>query len=190
MELSLQGKTLNALLDTGSCDNFVKESVAQALSLKIIPSKWSITLASTNHRTAIKGYCSVSLTLGDNRYDDVILLVLANLCCDILLGHNFMRLHKQVSNKFNKKTHLKAYPLPRVDDLVQKVATYLDLKSAFHQIPIQEEEKPFTAFDASDEEDRNLEKFKQAAQAIYITLNEDKCSYRQSDSFYATIPVY
>ena len=41
-----------------------------------------------------------------------------------------------------------------MDDLVQQVSQYslystFDLKSAYHQIPIKEEEKKFTAFEAS-----------------------------------------
>ena len=46
-----------------------------------------------------------------------------------------------------------AYPLPRIDDLVNNLAKYkifntLDLKSAYHQIKIPLEEKQYTAFEA------------------------------------------
>ena len=48
---------------------------------------------------------------------------------------------------------LDAYPLPRIDDLVNHLAKYkifstLDLKSAYHQIKIPLEEKQYTAFEA------------------------------------------
>ena len=50
-------------------------------------------------------------------------------------------------------TRLDAYPLPRMDNLAQEIARYkiycsLDLKSAYHQIPIKED-KPYTAFEAN-----------------------------------------
>jgi transposase InsO family protein len=245
LDTVINGNTLSALVDTGSSDNFIKESVARQLSLKVFPTSGTITLASTAHRTLIKGYCLVSLSIKGELYHNIKLLVLENLCCDLLLGHDFMRLHKNVSIKFggdrptlsvcnliamsiqppalfsnlsancrpiavpsrrhcnddrqfislevqqllregiiepsdspwraqvlvtkntrqkkrlvidysqtiNKFTHLNAYPLPRIDDLVQKIACYrvfsaLDLKSAYHQIPIRLEDKPYTAFEA------------------------------------------
>ena len=54
----------------------------------------------------------------------------------------------------NKFTLLDAYPLPRIDEMVEKVAEHeffstLDLRSAYHQIPIQEADKPYTAFEAA-----------------------------------------
>ena len=41
-----------------------------------------------------------------------------------------------------------------MDDLAQEIAKYkiygsLDLKSAYHQIPIKEEDKPYMAFEAN-----------------------------------------
>ena len=57
------------------------------------------------------------------------------------------------SQTINKYTELDAYPLPKIDELVNKIANYryfstIDLKSAYHQIPISPEEKPYTAFEA------------------------------------------
>ena len=58
------------------------------------------------------------------------------------------------SETINIFTQLDAYPMPRVDDTVNQIAQYtvfstIDLKSAYHQIPIKEEEKKFTAFEAN-----------------------------------------
>ena len=58
------------------------------------------------------------------------------------------------SQTINRYTYLDAYPLPRIDDLIQKVAQYkmfstLDLKNAYHQISIRESDKKYTAFEAS-----------------------------------------
>ena len=48
---------------------------------------------------------------------------------------------------------LNAYPIPRIHDLVHKMAKYrmfskLDLKSAYYQVPLKETEKQYTAFEA------------------------------------------
>ena len=64
------------------------------------------------------------------------------------------RLVVDYSRTINRFTRLDAYPLPRMDDLAKKIAKYkiyssLDWKSAYHQIPIKEEDKPYTAFEAN-----------------------------------------
>ena len=63
------------------------------------------------------------------------------------------RLVIDYSQTINRFTQLDAYPLPRIDSLVNKIAKYkyfstLDLKSAYHQITIQDSDKPYTAFEA------------------------------------------
>ena len=50
-------------------------------------------------------------------------------------------------------THLDAYPLPRIDKLVNKVAkskycSTVDLKSVYYQVPLATEDQKFTAFEA------------------------------------------
>ena len=57
------------------------------------------------------------------------------------------------SQTINLYTDLDAYPLPRIDVLVNKLAKYhvfstFDLRSAYHQIPIAAKERAFTAFEA------------------------------------------
>lgn len=58
------------------------------------------------------------------------------------------------SRTINRFTQLDAYPLPCLNDQVRAIANYkifstLDLKSAYHQIPIKEEERRYTAFEAN-----------------------------------------
>ena len=64
------------------------------------------------------------------------------------------RLVIDYSETINRFTQLDAYPMPRIDDTVNQIAQYtvfstIDLKSAYHQIPIKQEEKKFTAFEAN-----------------------------------------
>ena len=63
------------------------------------------------------------------------------------------RLVIDYSQTINRFTLLDAYPLPRIDDMVNELAQYkvlstLDLRSAYHQVPLSEHDKPFTAFEA------------------------------------------
>ena len=58
------------------------------------------------------------------------------------------------SQTVNKYTVLDAYPLPRIEDFVNKIAentvfSQLDMKSAYNQIPIKESDKPYTAFEGN-----------------------------------------
>ena len=64
------------------------------------------------------------------------------------------RLCIDYSQTVNLHTELDAYPLPRIDEMVNKLSKYkvfstFDLKSAYHQIPILESDKKFTAFEAN-----------------------------------------
>jgi len=64
------------------------------------------------------------------------------------------RLVIDYSETINKFTQLDAYPLPRIDDHVNKIAQYkvfskIDLKSAYHQVPLNQQDKKFTAFEAN-----------------------------------------
>ena len=63
------------------------------------------------------------------------------------------RLVVDYSRTIYRFTKLDAHPLPTMDDLAQEITKYkiyssLDLKSAYHQIPIKED-KPYTAFEAN-----------------------------------------
>ena len=63
------------------------------------------------------------------------------------------RLVVDYSQTINRFTELDAYPLPNIDEMVNNIARYkvfsaLDLKSAYHQVPIREDERLYTAFEA------------------------------------------
>jgi hypothetical protein len=63
------------------------------------------------------------------------------------------RLAIDYSQTINKFTLLDAFPLPRIDELVNQIAQYrvfstIDLRSAYHQVPLKDEDKPYTAFEA------------------------------------------
>ena len=63
------------------------------------------------------------------------------------------RLVIDYSQTINRFTQLNAYPLPGITEMIEKISKFkvfssIDLKSAYHQIPIREEERKFTAFEA------------------------------------------
>lgn len=57
------------------------------------------------------------------------------------------------SQTINKFTMLDAYPLPKIEELISRISKYkvfsrIDLKNAYHQVPIIDSEKHYTAFEA------------------------------------------
>ena len=57
------------------------------------------------------------------------------------------------SETINKYTQLDAYPLPKIEEMVNKIAQYkvfstIDLRSAYYQIPLSEKDKIYNAFEA------------------------------------------
>jgi len=75
-------------------------------------------------------------------------------------GHSKRRLVIDYSQTINRFTYLDAYPLPNMHDMIEEIAKYevftcLDLKSAYHQVPIKPQERRYTAFEA----DGNLYQF-------------------------------
>jgi hypothetical protein len=63
------------------------------------------------------------------------------------------RLVFDYSNTINRYTPLDSYPIPRIEDLLNKVGRYkyfsrIDLKSAYHQVPLKPADFKLTAFEA------------------------------------------
>ena len=64
------------------------------------------------------------------------------------------RLVVDYTQPINRFTKLDTYPLPRMEDLASEISQYkfyisLNLKNAYHQIPIREEDKQNSAFEAN-----------------------------------------
>lgn len=71
----------------------------------------------------------------------------------ITAGNNHKkRMVVDYSRTINRCTELYTYPLPRIDDMANNMArdefSELELKSGYHQVPIREGGKLYTAFEA------------------------------------------
>ena len=245
IDVSVNGRKLQALVDTGSSESYLSSAVIRRNHWKCLPSRSQISMATSNLQTCTMGHCMVTLKYKETIYRNVKLAVLDNLCSDVLLGHDFLQQHQQLVIPFNGKkppfnvcgllaanieppelfahlapnckpittksrrhsfsdqrfiegeirrllneniiqpsnspwraqvlvshngqgkrrmvvdysqtinrfTHLDAFPLPRIDHMIEKIARYkffstLDLKSAYHQVPIRESDQIYTAFEA------------------------------------------
>ena len=75
--------------------------------------------------------------------------------------------------------YLDAYPLPRINDMTEKIAEYefftaMDLRSAYHHVPILENEKEVTAFEAHG----NLFQFKSIPFGVTNGVASSTCHRR------------
>jgi len=73
----------------------------------------------------------------------------------VVKGKNHKRhLARDYSQTINRFTLLDAFPLPNINELINQIAQFrvfstVDMKSAYHEIPLREEYKPYIAFEAS-----------------------------------------
>ena len=246
VDISVEGKTVSALIDSGSTHSFIHPDLVKQHLMTIQPTQENVTMATSTFSTKMVGYCLINITLKGRLYSNVKLYILPNLCTDVILGQNWQAQHESItiyyggaapplkvcglttlnidppplfqylstdckpiatksrryskedkdfitaevqqliekgiiepsdspwraqvvvtrnerhkkrlvidySQTINRFTHLDAYPLPRIDDTINKIAQYkvfstIDLKSAYHQVPIRNEEKKYTAFEAN-----------------------------------------
>ncbi|GFW99881.1 retrovirus-related Pol polyprotein from transposon opus [Trichonephila clavipes] len=236
---------LSALIDTGSSLSFLNEKHVAKCKLKVEPYLGKISMANSYMMTETEGVCKVNLKIENFTYQIVELLVMKDLCSDVLIGHDILNRHSSVeigfdgnrpplticslavaqvppvslfsnlnpdsrplvtksrrqtvednifmalevqkllqegviepsnspwraqafvirgenhkprmvvdySQTINKYTLLDAYPLPKKEEVILKISknkvfSKIDLQSAYHQIPIQDSERHYTAFEA------------------------------------------
>ena len=98
-------------------------------------------------------------------------------------GNQKKRLVVDYSRTINRFTLLDAYPLPRIDDMLNDIAqnnvfSTVDMLSAYHQYKIADSDKPYTAFEA----DGGLYQFKRLPFGV---TNGVSAFQRQMDNFVA-----
>lgn len=235
----------DALVDTGSSVSFINSKVARILKLRKRPCNQTVNLASLNQVSFVEGVCFATIKMNQHTYKQTPLLVVDNLCADVIVGHDLLKQHSSIqfnlggpaeplqinvlqasvppasvftnlspniqpiavrsrrytkedadfikeevskllqdgvieksispwraqvlvagggahrkrlvidySMTINKFTDLDAFPLPNIETVVNNVSKFkvfsqIDLKSAYHQVPILENEKIYTAFEAN-----------------------------------------
>lgn len=253
-EVSVNNKSVAALVDSGATDTLMDAGLVRKLGLRLQGNASKISLASKDLIADIKGLVIANLILGARKYPSFRFEVMENLCSEIILGQDFMKMHRTVtfnmngemeplsigedlhrnsscnvaaanvepprlfkylapgwkpvatrsrqykmddllfirkevkrlkengvielaetpwraqplvthderhrkrmvidySMTINRFTQLDAFPLPRIDVMINDISKFkkfssLDLKSAFHQLPLAEEDRSFTGFEA------------------------------------------
>ena len=93
--------TANTLVDTGSSCTFVDHNFILANGIQVVElTGQNISMASSNHSSKIRGYVTIDLEFAGHSYDQSRVMILDNLCTDIIIGHDIMSLHSSVIVKF------------------------------------------------------------------------------------------
>ena len=242
----VDGKSAQALVDSGSAENFLDEDFARLHSINMFPYFGSASMASGNYVCNIKHYAVIDVMIKRTLYKGVRVLILKNLVATLILGEPFAKLHSQVvisyggpkpplivcsisamkippprvfshlapnchpiitktrryspedikfieeeirkllalgiiersdtpwraqvvvtkgqnskrrlcidfSSTINRFTYLDGFPLPNMEDMANNLANYsffsvLDLKSAYHQVPLHTDDQIYTGFEAN-----------------------------------------
>ena len=67
----INGKSAQALVDSGSTHNFIHPDIVKSLGLVIYPTLEKVTMASSSHSSKIEGYCYADIILKDRVYTNI-----------------------------------------------------------------------------------------------------------------------
>lgn len=87
---------ISTLVDSGSSNSFIHPDLAPWLNLCSSPSRETVVMASFLLVVATLVHCFVDLVVQDKKYPNFKFPILPNLCADIIVGRDFMKLHNLV----------------------------------------------------------------------------------------------
>lgn len=100
MKIRVHGNEVDALLDTGSSESFISKRLIDKYNFHVYSGSSTVSMASTSLSAHITGYCILNIELQGLTYSRVRMSILSNLCCDVILGQDFMRQHESISVRF------------------------------------------------------------------------------------------
>ena len=91
------------LVDTGADLTFIHPKIVQAKSLRVfpVPDECSeVSMANKSLTASSMGLCKEHFVVRGHEYKDMELSILPDLCADIVLGKDFLKLHKSVTFEY------------------------------------------------------------------------------------------
>ena len=103
IEVKIKNKSINALIDSGASHSHIDLKAAEWLNLPA-PTGTTTKVALAKQTATFKtlGKTAVELEVFDNKYL-MKLGVCKNLCADLILGEDFMKMHRRVVFELNEK---------------------------------------------------------------------------------------
>ena len=140
----IKGVPVKILVDTGNSENFIHPDKVKRLGLTVTPSSERILMASSSHSSTALVHNIVTLHLSGREYNNIKLSVMANICCDVILGHSFLCEHSSVEIPFGgplppltvcRLTTIKNIPYPSLFTNLTPDCRPIAVKSRRHSIP-------------------------------------------------------
>ncbi|XP_046864362.1 uncharacterized protein LOC124458379 [Xenia sp. Carnegie-2017] len=104
IDVLINGKSCEALIDSGSRHNFIHPKVASNLGLNVYTTQEKVTMAASSFSSKIQGYCLADIILKEREYAKVKLFVLTNLCMNVILGQNWQEKHESIIIEYGGKS--------------------------------------------------------------------------------------
>ena len=103
IEVEIKNKSINALFDSGACHSHIDLKAAEWLNLPA-PTGTTTKVALAKQTATFKtlGKTAVELEAFDNKYL-MKLDVCKNICADLILGQDFIKIHRRVVFELNEK---------------------------------------------------------------------------------------
>ena len=100
MPVTINGRSANALIDTGSMLTHISKNLSKLLKLELTESSHKFTLTTSDSYSKSLGMCQVNLKLLGQEYKNVSATVLKNLITDVILRRDFMTQHQNININF------------------------------------------------------------------------------------------
>ena len=88
-------------MDTSSSESYIDHRLLKGLKLFLEGEPSAITMASTSHSAQVKGAVLVNFKVFNKNYPKFKLGVMEELCADVILGLDFMKLHSEIEFKMD-----------------------------------------------------------------------------------------
>ncbi|PIK34785.1 hypothetical protein BSL78_28388 [Apostichopus japonicus] len=96
IEIKVNGKIANCLVDSGSTDSFIHPDLVEKLGLSAKRAELSVRMAATSFEQKSSQKCEVLIELNSQQYPKTQLYIMSDLCADVLLGLDFQIKHERV----------------------------------------------------------------------------------------------
>ena len=96
-EVTINGTSARALVDSGSSESFIHPRLADSLNLRKYSTRRSISMAQSSLSAETLGHCIVNLEVDGKEYPNLRLSILPGLCSELILGLDFQKQHQSIS---------------------------------------------------------------------------------------------